>query len=131
MSFFALVSGTLAADPQARISSNGKPYAIGTIREDDLFVSWIAFGAFAEQLLDFSKGSVVSVAGRARLSSWTGKDGAEHHGLSITLAQIIGMEPRKPQQRKPSGTRKRAVAFLAPSSQVPDDRIDGLWGPAP
>jgi len=93
--------------------------------------SIIAFGAFAEQLLDFSKGSVVSVAGRARLSSWTGKDGAEHHGLSITLAQIIGMEPRKPQQRKPSGTRKRAVSFLAPSSQVPDDRIDGLWGPAP
>jgi single-stranded DNA-binding protein len=134
MSFFALISGTLAADPQQRTGSNGKPFTTAVIRvgdgDDGFTASCIAFCDAASRLLDFSKGDAVSLSGRAKLSAWTGRDGAEHHGLSITLGQIIGLDTPKPQRRKPSA-RKRAQRFMAPSGEVPNDRVDDLWGPVP
>jgi N6-adenosine-specific RNA methylase IME4 len=72
MSFFALVSGTLAADPQARISSNGKPFATGSIRagdgDDAVFVSWIAFNEHVKRLVDFGKGDALALGGKAKLT---------------------------------------------------------------
>jgi hypothetical protein len=130
MSFFALVSGTLAADPQARISSNGKPYAIGTIREDDLFVSWIAFGEHVKRLVDFGKGDALALGGKAKLTQWTGRDGVERHGVSLVVETIAAAKPA-PQPRKPSNKKARGAGFLAPSRQIPDDRVDDLWGGAP
>ena len=135
MSFFVLVSGTLAADPQARIGSNGKPFATGSIRagdgDDAVFVSFIAFGEHVKRLVDFGKGDALALGGKAKLTQWVGKDGVERHGVSITVETIAAAKP-EPRPRKPSGTRKRAAAILAPSSsQVPDDRIDDLWGPVP
>jgi single-stranded DNA-binding protein len=139
MSFFALITGVLVNDPQQRIGANGKPYTTATVLADDVFASCIAFGALAEQLAGFSKGSVVSVAGRSKLTSWTGKDGEQRHGLSVTVAQIIGVsEKRKctdfasPRARKPSNRKARGAGFLAPSSgDIPNDPVDDLWGPVP
>ena len=104
MSFFVLISGTLAADPQARISSNGKPYAIGSIRagdgDDAVFVSWIAFNEHVKRLVDLGKGDALAIGGRARLTCWTGKDGRERHGLSVTVETVAAAKPA-PKPRKP------------------------------
>jgi single-stranded DNA-binding protein len=134
MSFFALVSGTLAADPQARISSNGKPFATGSIRagdgDDAVFISWIAFGEHVKRLVDFGKGDALALGGKAKLTQWVGKDGVERHGVSLVVETVAAAKP-EPRARKPSN-KKRAAAFLVPSpSQVPDDRVDDLWGPVP
>ena len=135
MSFFVLVSGTLAADPQARIGSNGKPFATGSIRagdgDDAVFVSFIAFGEHVKRLVDFGKGDALALGGKAKLTQWVGKDGVERHGVSITVETIAAAKPES-RARKPASNRKRAAAFLAPSpSQVPDDRVDDLWGLVP
>ena len=127
MSFFALVSGTLAADPQARDGQKGQ-FATATIRADELFASAIAFSEAGEQLLTFSKGDAVAVGGKAKLTQWTGKDGLERHGISITVTQLAAAKP--PSRARPATRRtSRRQEVAAPS--VPDDPIGDLWGPAP
>jgi single-stranded DNA-binding protein len=136
MSFFALVSGTLATDPQQRTGSTGKPFTTATVRvgdgDDGFTASCIAFGDAASRLLEFSKGEPIAVSGRAKLSAWVGRDGEQRRGLAITIAAGIGLDEKPEPRRKPSGPRKRAHrALLAPSGEIADDRIDDLWGAAP
>lgn len=90
-----LASGALTRDPQERTAANGNPYVTAMLRvpvEDGeaLFVSLIAFEAQAvEALLALAKGDSVAVAGRAKLSEWTGKDGAEKRGLSVVADRVL------------------------------------------
>jgi single-stranded DNA-binding protein len=91
MSLYTLATGSLIADPARRTGAKGD-FATGTLRvatdDGSILVSVIAFGEYAEQLLAHRQGSPVAIAGRATLRSWTGKDGAEKHGLSIVAEQI-------------------------------------------
>ena len=92
MSFFALVAGNLVADPLRRTGQRGD-FATGSVRAhteggEYMLVSAIAFGDAAEQLLAHRQGDALALSGRASLRSWTGKDGAEKHGLSLVAEQI-------------------------------------------
>jgi single-stranded DNA-binding protein len=94
MSLHVLATGTLTADPQSRTSKSGNDFAIGNIRVatgegEPVFVSLIAFADKAPNLLGHRQGSTIAVAGRATFKSWTGKDGAEKHGLSVVVEQIV------------------------------------------
>jgi single-stranded DNA-binding protein len=97
MSFHALVSGVLVADPQRREGSKA-PFATAALRVQDgdisVLASVIGFGGDAEQLLDFTKGDAVALSGRAKLSNWVGRDGSEHQGLSVIVDQFIAAKPR-------------------------------------
>lgn len=89
-----LLQGQLLNDPQARTSANGRTYATATVRtptdEDALLCSVICFDDNAvESLLQLGKGDAVAVSGTAKLTKWTGKDGAEHTGLSITGHKVM------------------------------------------
>jgi single-stranded DNA-binding protein len=133
MSFFVLISGVCVADPQSREGSKG-PFTTAAVRvgdSDEAFVAnVIAFGELASRLAEeFSKGSTIALSGRARLSSWTGRDGSERHGLSVVAAQIIGLKEKRTSAEsfKPSVIRKRASAFLAPSGEVADDSVSDLF----
>jgi single-stranded DNA-binding protein len=134
MSFFVLITGVLSADPQQRTGSTGKPFSTAVIRvgdgDDGFTASCIAFGDAASRLLEFSKGEPIAVSGRAKLSAWVGRDGVEHHGIALTVAQGIGLNEKREPRRKPSG-RKRAAGYMAPSGEMADDRMDDLWGPVP
>src|SRR4051794_23086831 len=92
MSFHALVTGALIADPIRRSGANGKGFTTATLRvatdDDAILVSVIAFNDAAETLLEHRHSSTLAVSGRAKLTSWTGRDGAEHHGLSLVIEQI-------------------------------------------
>ena len=91
-----LATGTLVADPRRRTSAGGKDFATASMRvpaEDSeaMLVSIIAFNADAvAALLALVKGDACAVAGRAKLTSWE-KDGAVHHGLSVTGDQVLSM----------------------------------------
>jgi single-stranded DNA-binding protein len=91
MSLHVLTTGSLIADPIRRTGAKGD-FGTGTLRvsTDDgpILVSLIAFDDAAETLLAHRQGTTLSVSGRARLSSWTGRDGTEHHGLSLVIEQI-------------------------------------------
>jgi single-stranded DNA-binding protein len=87
-----LVIGSLIADPVRRTGTSGKDFGTAQIRcatDDDAFLlSVIAFGDTAETLLEHRHGSTLAISGRAKLSSWTGKDGAQHSGMSVVAEQI-------------------------------------------
>jgi single-stranded DNA-binding protein len=141
MNLYVLATGALIGDPQRREGAKG-PFATATIRvngDEAVLVSVIAFGAEAEQLCGFAKGDALAVSGRARLTSWTSRDGAEKHGISVVVEQIAAAKPRRRSaaapQHRPAGTR---VRYSPPRSArdsgppMPQDPVDDLWrGPIP
>jgi single-stranded DNA-binding protein len=92
MSLHILVSGSLVADPVRRTSAAGKTFATGSLRvatdDDSILVSLIGFSDAAESLLAHSVGASIAVSGRAKMTTWTGRDGSEKHGLSVVIEQI-------------------------------------------
>jgi single-stranded DNA-binding protein len=92
VSLFVLVVGTLISAPQRRTSNAGAVFATATVRlptdTGTVLVSTVAFNARADELLRHQQGEAIAVAGRAKFTSWTAKDGAEKHGLSVVVEQI-------------------------------------------
>ncbi len=93
MSITALVSGKLIADPEQRTGQSGKPFVLAKIAahdgDADALVSVMAFGTAAEQLAAMGKGDAVAITGRARVSTWTGRDGSAKAGLSVTADAVL------------------------------------------
>jgi single-stranded DNA-binding protein len=106
MSLHVLAQGTLAGDPQARTSAAGKPYCTALLRvpidgEESMLLSLIAFDREAvEALLRLHKGDPVSVAGMGKLTQWTGKDGVEKHGLSVTAQAVLSIYQTAKRKRE-------------------------------
>jgi single-stranded DNA-binding protein len=114
MSLYVLATGSLTADPVRRTGASGKDYATASLRvstdDDPVLISVIAFGEQAEQLLAHRQGSALAVSGRAKLSSWTGRDGAEHHGLSVVAEQVASASAAR---RAEAERRREARAHTA------------------
>jgi len=67
--------------------------------DETMLVSLIAFSESATaSLVALSKGHLLPVAGRAKLSSWE-HDGVQHHGLSV-VAQNVMMLYQLTRKRK-------------------------------
>jgi single-stranded DNA-binding protein len=133
MSLFAMASGTLIGNPVERAGEKIS-FVTATLRVADIgestLVSVIAFGELGERLLELRRGDTVTVSGRARLNSWTGSDGVERRGLSITANQIVTLKPSRAAtasgkaKPRPASVETRRGPFF-------DDRVDDLWrGPA-
>ena len=77
----ALLTGRLAADPEARTASNGNRYClarlwVATGAEDRISVSVIAFNeATVNGLLALGKDEAVTLAGEFTPKAWTDKEG--------------------------------------------------------
>ena len=126
-SLYILATGTLIADPQRREGTKGL-FATGAIRVEagePTIISVIAFGGKAEDLLAFGKGNALSISGRTRPTSWTGRDGTERQGLSITADQIAAAMPlpKAHSSRQPGLTRQPRES----SPPLPADRVDDLF----
>jgi single-stranded DNA-binding protein len=140
MSLHALASGTLTAQPQHREGTKG-PFTTATIRAADgdepIFVSVIAFGENGERLLGFAKGDALAVSGKAKLTSWVGRDGTERHGISVAVDQIATAKPRPKQSARgaPGARRKRSHSVPQPGSnpgtRFHNDSVDDLWRDVP
>jgi len=142
MSFHALATGTLTADPQRRQGSKAT-FATGTLRVDagggeTFFLSIIAFGETAEHLLEFSAHDALSVSGKARPTSWTNGGGEERRGLSLTVEQIASLKLRakatgRPAYSKNSNKARPRHSYpkhrLArdPVPDLPADSVDDLY----
>jgi single-stranded DNA-binding protein len=128
VSLHVLATGSLIGDPVAREGARGR-FGTATIRaatEDGaILVSMIAFGAAAERLLAHRAGETVAVAGRARQTAWTGRDGAEHHGLAVVVEQIASAAA----VRRADADRRSAAATRGRRRAEPP--ADPLPGGAP
>lgn len=103
MSLDILTTGKLTKPPMRRTGQGGKTYATATMRaateDGDILVNLIAFGAIADSLLALGAGDSLAVTGRAKVSTWTGKDGTLKTGLSVTAEAIMSLyQARKRRQ---------------------------------
>jgi single-stranded DNA-binding protein len=99
--------GFLAADADARTSQAKKLWVrlrIGCGKDDDLqWLSVAVFGKAAEAAAKLKKGDRCYVEGTISMSSWTGSDGTQRHGLSVAAFKCdqthrIGRGRDKPQR---------------------------------
>ena len=106
----ALLTGTLHADPDSRTSKTGRPFVTARLRADagdgaTVWVSLIGFGQEGERLATLKAGTAISVSGRAKLSSWLGKDGSPAAGLDMTIDELTTLRGRP----KPPSDRRQAT----------------------
>jgi single-stranded DNA-binding protein len=106
MSLSVLCQGSLAGDPQSRTSAAGKLYCTALLRvpldgEESMLTSLIAFeSAAVKALMQLHKGDPVSVAGMGKLTSWTGKEGQERRGISITVQSVLSIYQARKRKRE-------------------------------
>lgn len=138
MSLYALATGAVIADPVRREGPKGE-FATAAIRVNTgdgkaILVSLIAFGDEAERLLDHAKGDSLAVSGRARLTSWAGRDGAARHGISLVAEQIAATRPRRAAPDRRDGAAGSRASPARHARQRPDagdgrpfdDRLEDL-----
>lgn len=128
MSITALVTGKLIADPDHRTGQSGRPFVLAKIAahdgDSDALVSVMAFGTAVEQLAALAKGDTVLVNGRAKVSTWTGKEGTAKAGLSVTADVVLSSYQlkRKRQATADAGNTSQ------PSRQRPQPSNDESVG---
>ena len=90
--------GNLAADPELRYSASGTAVARFSVavnryrgrdaeaqEGDTYFARCVAFGDFAENVAELSKGDRVFVAGRIRTEKWTDQEGNTRYATRIIV----------------------------------------------
>ncbi|MBO1926674.1 single-stranded DNA-binding protein [Thiomicrorhabdus sp. 6S2-11] len=91
----------LAKEPQSRTTRNNNFMATGfgfaKLGEDskDLALSLVAFGEVANELMTYSKGDGVNVAGTLKINSYTNQQNQEVEQMQITLEGIAGKNSTK------------------------------------
>ena len=86
------LQGRLGQDMELRTSAAGKDWCrlSVSVGEGDA-VTWVSVAVFEEKaraLAGLAKGIEVYVEGRLSLNAWTGRDGAERTGLSVSAWRI-------------------------------------------
>ena len=81
-----LISGTVRSAPETKTSAAGKPYtrfrvAVPLEGADPILASVVAFGDAATSAAALTAGDSCSIAGSAKPTTWTGKDGETKVGL--------------------------------------------------
>lgn len=114
MSVTALVTGRLIANPEARTSGAGKAFTLAKLAaatdDGDSLVSVIAFGTVGEQLAAMAKGDTVALTGRAKVSTWTGKEGEARAGLSVTADALLTAYHLRRKRQAVAGERSEGEA---------------------
>ena len=107
----ASVYGRLGAEPFERQTRNGKmmitvSLAVSAGRpdagEETVWISLAAFGRAAETLARHQKGDLLAAIGPLYRTRFTGRDGTDREGWSLTVEALVS-----PRAVRPSGGRKR------------------------
>jgi hypothetical protein len=92
----AAFTGRVGRDAELKTSKAGKPWVSFSVAVDEAeggVITWIRgvmFGEWAAELHPQLKRSTeVYCEGRLKLESWTGRDGRDRSGLSVTVAKLV------------------------------------------
>lgn len=77
-------------------SDNGLPCAV------------VAFGALADELAKYSKGSTIRVSGQFKANNYTKQDGTEVEGWQITADGIAGVKSARGRYSTPKQNSQQA-----------------------
>jgi len=112
--------GRLGQDPQALTTKSGKPMTRASLAVDCTahnaeqheteWLSVVAFGRAAEDLLRCKKGHLVAVSGSLSRNRWKAKDGTEKVTWQVVAEDLHGAATVRPSGGKPA----RAEAALPP-----------------
>ena len=104
------IMGRLTRDPELRRTGSGKPVASFTVAVDRDFsqgdqketdfidcVAWNKTGEFVDKY--FSKGSMIVVAGRLQIRSWTDKDGNKRRSAEVVADNVYFGESKSQESR--------------------------------
>ena len=123
-----LIAGKLYGQPQKRKDQHGKTFAVGKRRAaagngESVFVSWIAFGDAALQLLELGDGDSVAMAGSLTPKAWTDKEGQARSALDMQVNQVLTAYHvrKKRQQVQDATTRPHEDG----TNTAPADQWDG------
>jgi single-strand DNA-binding protein len=113
----AAFTGKLGQDAELKTSKAGKPWLSLHMAVDEALeeaITWVRvvmFGEWATELHpELKKGAEVYCEGRLRLEFWTGRDGRERSGLSVTVAKLvvlgrIGFDPTSRKSEEARGAQ--------------------------
>jgi single-strand DNA-binding protein len=102
--------GRLGVDPTLRTTQSGKSMTTariavslpdGRAEQGTFWIKVIAFGRQAEALASLSKGDIVSVMGKAQLSSWTDREGTARQDLQVVVDSIQFAEKSRKPKKEP------------------------------
>lgn len=112
----ALVTGKLAAAPQARTTKSGKPMATARLRVPTtdpavtIFCSVAAFDPEAvAALLALGAGDAVSVAGPMKVGTWTDASGNTRPNVDVVADRVLSVYSIRKQRRAAGGGAPDAV----------------------
>jgi single-stranded DNA-binding protein len=99
-----LIAGTVRSTPETKTSAAGKPYtrfrvAVPLEGADPILASVVAFGDAATSAAVLTTGDSCSIAGNAKPTTWTGKDGETKVGLDIIATAILTAYQAKKRRR--------------------------------
>ena len=123
----ASIYGRIGGDPVERTTRNDKVMVTTSIavnaarnsaEQETVWISLAAFGRAAEVLARHQKGDLLATMGPLHRTRFTGRDGTEREGWSLTVEAIMSA-----RTVRPTGGRKRGEAQLpsAPATASPDD----------
>lgn len=127
----ASVYGRFGGDPVERETRSGKPMATVSIAvnaarpdadPDTEWFSVIAFGHAAKDLLRHAKGDLCAIMGALQRTRYTGRDGQEREGWSLTAESIVSARMVRPGGgKKRAETAKAAAAGASAGNGMPFD----------
>ena len=121
----ASVYGRLGADPVERQTKNGKVMVTASLAvsagrsdagEETVWFSLAAFGRAGETLARHAKGDLLAAMGPLHRTRFTGRDGQERQGWSLTVESVVSA-----RTVRPGGGKKRAETAKAAPAGVPAD----------
>ena len=131
----ASIYGRLGADPVERETKNGSLMVTGSLAvsagrpdadEETQWFNLIAFGRVAETLARHVKGELLAAMGPLYRSRFTGRDGQEREGWSLTVESVVSARTVRPTggRKKHTETAKTAPAGAPAGNGAPfDDQI--------
>lgn len=123
----ALITGTLARDPQARTTAKGGTMATSSLAvqassdSKPAYLGLLCFNDLAETLLQCVKGDAVSVRGRLELNRWTNAEGQAKEQWQLVADSLLA-GPEKPTRARTAPKRyKDTGRDRAPAGPPPFD----------
>ena len=107
----ASIYGRLGGDPVERTTRNDKVMVTASVavnaarnsaEEETVWISLAAFGRAAEALARHQKGDLLAAMGPLHRTRFTGRDGQEREGWSLTIDAVLSA-----RTVRPAGGRKR------------------------